>query len=37
MASQKQEAFNYKTIKGGLFLYKDKNTLENNLEINQDT
>ena len=37
MVIQKQEAFNYKTIKGGLFLYKDKNTLENNLEINQDT
>ena len=37
MASQKQEEFNYKTIKGELFLYKDKNTLENNLEINQDT
>ena len=30
MASQKQEAFNYTTIKGGLFLFKDKNTLEKN-------
>ena len=30
MASQKQEAFNYITIKGGLFLFKDKNTLEKN-------
>ena len=30
MASQKQEAFNYTAIKGGLFLFKDKNTLEKN-------
>ena len=26
-ASQKQETFNYTTIKGGLFLFKDKNTI----------
>ena len=33
MASQKQEAFNYTTIKGGLFLFKDKNTLEKNFYL----
>ena len=29
-ASQKQETFNYTIIKGGLFLFKDKNTSEKN-------
>ena len=33
MASQKQETFNYTTIKGGLFLFKDKNTLEKNFYL----
>ena len=30
MASQKKETFNYTTIKGGLFLFKDKNTSAKN-------
>ena len=33
MASQQQGAFNYTTIKGGLFLFKDKNTLEKNFYL----
>ena len=32
-ASQKQETFNYTTIKGGLFLLKDKNSLEKNFYL----
>ena len=32
-ASQKQETFNYTTIKGGLFLFRDKNTLEKNFYL----
>ena len=32
-AGQKQETFNYTTIKGGLFLLKDKNTLEKNFYL----
>ena len=32
-ASQKQETFNYTTIKGGLFLFTDKNTLEKNFYL----
>ena len=32
-ASQKQEVFNYTTIKGGLFLLRDKNSLEKNFYI----
>ena len=32
-AGQKQETFNYTTIKGGLFLLKDKNSLEKNFYL----